>query len=487
MIIMAESLKPPKNFDFNTRNLPVAWEMWREEWELYSDLALDGKDDPYKKKLFLYCIGDKGREIHKTLTIEADTIAGYIAAFKAYCVPKANVTLERYKFFSRNQMSGETFEEYLAALRTLSLTCDFGNLKDSLIKDRVVCGISRPQVRERLLRTDDLTLDKCITLCKASEVTQAAVKTLGPDSESVSVLHKSTRRPVSTSSRKGPASVQTAQPTPKSDGKEFMQCKFCGRRHKFGANLCPAWGKTCTKCGRKNHFAAKCETKQASRSVRMVEQEEEELPFVLSVEKTPEGKEFATMKIISTGKYVKFQLDSGSTCNIVPLLYLSAEQKIAVDRSRSTSLHLYDSDVSVKTLGELVVPMINPKTNQGYRVVCQVVENDNRVPILGNRAAQSMGLITVNRENILTLSTKPQHQPLTSEAVLSEFSDVFSGTGLLSGEYHIELDKSVKPVIHPPRRVPVAVKDKLKAELDKLEEEGIIVKETEPTERLMAN
>ena len=42
---------------------------------------------------------------------------------------------------------------------------------------------------------------------------------------------------------------------------------------------------------------------------------------------------------------------------------------------------------------------------------------------------------------------------------------VFTGTGLLEGKYHIETDPSIKPVVHPPCRVPVALRSMLEEEL----------------------
>ena len=45
----------------------------------------------------------------------------------------------------------------------------------------------------------------------------------------------------------------------------------------------------------------------------------------------------------------------------------------------------------------------------------------------------------------------------------------------------MEVDENVKPVIHPPRNVPVALRDRLKEELDKLVKEEVITPVTEPT------
>ena len=43
----------------------------------------------------------------------------------------------------------------------------------------------------------------------------------------------------------------------------------------------------------------------------------------------------------------------------------------------------------------------------------------------------------------------------------------------MAGGYHIQLDDTVEPVIHPPRRVPYSLLDKLKKKFEELEEKDI--------------
>ncbi|CAH1244319.1 Hypp7261 [Branchiostoma lanceolatum] len=145
---------------------------------LYLDLTVD--DAVKKKKTFLYVIGEDARKVYETLTIVNNdnapiaeknrTVEQVMTASEAYCNPKKNETVERHKFFTRSQASGETFDEYLTELRTLAAECGFGAIKDSLIRDRILCGISDGKVRERLLRESDLCLKKCGEICCAAEV-----------------------------------------------------------------------------------------------------------------------------------------------------------------------------------------------------------------------------------------------------------------------------------------------------------------------------
>ena len=58
----------------------------------------------------------------------------------------------------------------------------------------------------------------------------------------------------------------------------------------------------------------------------------------------------------------------------------------------------------------------------------------------------------------------------------------FKGLGCLPGEHSIKLDPSVPPVVHPPRKLPVSLRGKIKDELDRMEKAGVVVKHTEPSD-----
>ena len=51
----------------------------------------------------------------------------------------------------------------------------------------------------------------------------------------------------------------------------------------------------------------------------------------------------------------------------------------------------------------------------------------------------------------------------------------------MDGPYHMDLDETVKPVVHSPRKVPIALRDRLKEQLEKLVRDKVITPVTEPT------
>ena len=48
----------------------------------------------------------------------------------------------------------------------------------------------------------------------------------------------------------------------------------------------------------------------------------------------------------------------------------------------------------------------------------------------------------------------------TDPTIFDDFDDLFGDLGCLPGTYHINIDPNVKPVVHPPFRVPFALQIK---------------------------
>ena len=70
---------------------------------------------------------------------------------------------------------------------------------------------------------------------------------------------------------------------------------------------------------------------------------------------------------------------------------------------------------------------------------------------------------------------------MTTDSTVKDHSQLFTGVGELEGKVTIYFKEGAMPIVHPARRVPHANRAKLKEELDKMEETGVIEKVTVPT------
>lgn len=209
-----------------------------------------------------------------------------------------------------------SISQYVTELKLRAKTCEFGQLQESLIKDRVVCGITSDAMRERLLREADLTLEKAVQICIASEMTKGQIlqmhdeernsQTLARESKHVdAVKHNQTHRNEQKIKNKESEKDKTSK----------LKCNRCGTGH--ASCNCPAYGKQCKNCEKMNHFAKMCRSKK----VHMVDDDDvtAQRPclFIGAVQTQTQTDEWtAELKIAC--KSVKFKLDTGAQANVIP-------------------------------------------------------------------------------------------------------------------------------------------------------------------------
>ena len=94
---------------------------------------------------------------------------------------------------------------------------------------------------------------------------------------------------------------------------------------------------------------------------------------------------------------IKLQIDSGATVNVVS----AKHDDINNVTSRSVKLKLYNN-TSLKHLGKCLLLLQNPANGNKHCMEFLVVKEDF-IPLLSRRAAEGMGLITVNYGNVRQL------------------------------------------------------------------------------------
>jgi hypothetical protein len=85
------------------------------------------------------------------------SFAELVAIVQNHFSSKPSEIVQRYKFHNRFRKPGESVASYVAELRNLSEHCNFGATLDTMIRDRLVCGIMDDKIQRRLLSEKDLT------------------------------------------------------------------------------------------------------------------------------------------------------------------------------------------------------------------------------------------------------------------------------------------------------------------------------------------
>ena len=80
-------------------------------------------------------------------------------------------------------------DKFFTSLRKLFADSEFGDLNSSLIRDTIVVGVTSNQIRERMLRESNLSLEQAIRLGQSAEETQKHVKALKQDAEISKINH----------------------------------------------------------------------------------------------------------------------------------------------------------------------------------------------------------------------------------------------------------------------------------------------------------
>ncbi|XP_044760857.1 uncharacterized protein LOC123318303 [Coccinella septempunctata] len=87
--------------------------------------------------------------------------------FDKHFTPKKSVLAERYKFFAAKKDSYENIKEWAARIRSLAVSCEFGQELDICLRDRFVCGFEKGAILDRLLEEKkEITFEQAINVAE---------------------------------------------------------------------------------------------------------------------------------------------------------------------------------------------------------------------------------------------------------------------------------------------------------------------------------
>ena len=101
--------------------------------------------DVRKKALFITLLGQETFAKLKVLTSPTPVADLNLKAIMEYLLghyrPQTIEIAERFKFFNRMHLKGESIAEFMAELWRLAKTCNFGDYLDTAIRDQFVCRL----------------------------------------------------------------------------------------------------------------------------------------------------------------------------------------------------------------------------------------------------------------------------------------------------------------------------------------------------------
>ncbi len=300
------TVRPPPALDIHDSQAAEKWK-FKRAWTNYAlATELNEKSEAIQVATLLTVIGEEARKVFSTFTgwvAEGDEskIGPVLLKFEQYCQPRKNIPFERYRFNRRVQEPGETYDQYRTALRKVVEGCDFQTITpDEILRDRLVFGIRDAKTRERL-RKSKLTLEKTHEICHAAECMMAQMKVVEDSSgATVSAIKSDNEQQQKTHNAKASAA-----------GHSTRECWNCGRKHeRYKRELCPAYGKTCNKCHKLNHFTAKC--RSTDESVKTID-DSDKVYQTQAAGTSMDDSQFVTLKLES-GNYLRFQVDTGAQC-----------------------------------------------------------------------------------------------------------------------------------------------------------------------------
>ena len=445
------SISPPQPFNPSE---PENWEKWSIRWKcFFTGSGLGSKDETVQVDTLIYCMGEEAEAIFQSFNLTAEEQKKYqtvLDKFANHFARKKNVIYERTKFNSRFQAEGESVEAFINELISLARFCEYGGLKEEMIRDRIVVGIRDARLSERLQMDAELTLQKCLDQVRQSEQVKKQQGVVRPSSTSIDAVK----------SRPQHRKLNRNKNSAKGASENADTCGRCGNSPSHNREKCPAKQIKCHKCGKLLHFASLCR----AMSIREVTDEESSnfLGVIQAVDIVNSLDWTTTIDV--GGRETLFKIDTGADVTVFPdEMYTEAMgKKQPPDRSL-----LGAGKVPLSVTAMVSTRLV--KNNKSALETLYLVEGLEK-PLLGKPAIKKLAVVQ-------------QCYNITVEDAQDKWPKYFKGLGELDGQYHITLKSNANPfALAIPRRIAIPLVDKVKAALDKMLATGVIEWIEEPAD-----
>ena len=480
--IMAR-LDPPAQFSFRASE----WPEWIEEFGRFRKASkLHKEDGDVQRDTLLYVMGGKqANKIFKTLKFETKEVEDpddpsktvtmeekdtdydvLVRKFTDYFVPKNYLIHVRCLFQERRQHSGESVEEFARELQSMVQRCNYKEAED-LVRDRFVTGLRDQTVKQKLQLTQELSLEKAVTIARQHE----DVKKQLEEQQQQAQVEEARAHPRGGARSKAQKQEKGSESTPKTQPAKAPRagqpCDRCGyETHKRGK--CPATGQTCRKCKKRGHFASMCQgvtggNHRGNRHTDEVAAQPPGVDYFLGAVDSAEDSDAWMVPLEVCGTSINFKIDTGADISVMSHTTFQTLPRCPVLQPAKVMLSTPGGKPQIR--GEFTAVTTYKDKVYEFRVV--VIESTRKISLLARDIAAAMGLVKRIEELVEEMTNVND-----SEIGLMKTSPV-----------EIKLKDGAQPhCVTTARRIPFPREDGVKAELQRMLDNGVIRQVTEPTD-----
>ncbi|CAC5408776.1 unnamed protein product [Mytilus coruscus] len=448
----------PEKFDFCK---PETWTKWIQRFDRFrSALGLEEKAGATQVNSLIYTMGPEADDIFASFDLSEENRKKYAKVkeqFDKYFIVRRNVIFERAKFNKRKQDDDEGVESFVTSLYTLTEHCGYNDLRQEMIRDRIVVGIKDSNLSLKMQLDSELTLKKATDMARQSETVkkqQAIMRCDNPNSNVDAVKSKFNKTKFVKKQKQPFHSKQKG-------------CQRCGNRQFHPREKCQAKGAKCYKCSNIGHFAKSCRTGKTVESVNVYSDSEGFLGTINTVGDRP-----WTTKLFIHKKEIDFKIDTGADVTVISdsdLKGINNTELLKANKRLSGP-----GNTNLNVVGKFQCML---ETKDKFSVQDIYVVKGLSKPLLGRPAIQALGII--DKVNVSSVNASSE----ANNYYRGKYPKIFNGLGKTKWTYTIALGPDAKPfALSTPRRVPLPLMDKVKTELTRMEKLGVISKVDEPTE-----
>ncbi|XP_072142311.1 uncharacterized protein [Dermacentor andersoni] len=421
--------------------------------------------------------------------------AEIVAALQAHYDPRPSEVYSRAMFQRRDQLPGESVNDYVAALRKLATSCNFGTLPtattatatpaegtasatqqgatgcnpmllplDVMLSDRFVCGLRDQNLQQRLFAEKDLTFCKAYDFAIRAESAVQQQRQIKADHAEVNKA--ATRAGDSTS-------------TSKTHSHQAQRCWRCDGSH--SPKTCKFSTTICNYCRKQGHIAKACISRkkaekktyqrsislETSRTAEVTNETKHEVSTLHDLCAVADG--FSTPKFTLTltvhGRPVTFEVDSGAACTMVSRDTFQTVWHAHPPSLRQDDIHLRTwSGQQLQVVGTATVTVRHKNT--ACKLPLLVVEGTG-CSLLGRNWFDKLGI------ELHGIHQTTEEGSLTE--LLQKHEAIFreDTTGHTGAPVNLELKEGASPKFLKARLVPFAMRASTEAQIDKYVEDGI--------------